>query len=65
MQQEYECTTLQDFNESQHQNILFWHTGGGLGLYDKCNDMIDTLVQHSPCQKLDVYGNGNGIDISK
>jgi hypothetical protein len=49
----------------KNSNILFWHTGGGLGLFDKCNDIENTMIQHSPCEKLDVYGNGNGIDISK
>jgi D-cysteine desulfhydrase family pyridoxal phosphate-dependent enzyme len=64
LQQQYDCTSLQGSHAKKHQNILFWHTGGGLGLFDKCNDLTDTLVQHSPCQKLDVYGSGNGIDIS-
>ena len=61
-----EQSTLESSNEHHpRQNILFWHTGGGLGLFDKCNDMIDTLVQHAPCRTLDLYGNGNGIDIRK
>jgi D-cysteine desulfhydrase len=49
----------------ENQNILFWHTGGGLGLFDKCNDLLDTLATHSSCQPLDIYGKGVGVDISK
>jgi D-cysteine desulfhydrase len=47
-----------------NQNILFWHTGGALGLFDKSNDLTDSLRVHSPCQRLDVYGKGDGVDIS-
>ena len=65
MQQQSNDITMQNTNEINHQNILFWHTGGGLGLFDKSNDMLDRLTQHSPCQKLDLYGNGNGVDISR
>ena len=46
------------------KNILFWHTGGVLGLYDKCADLLPTLMNVSPCQRLDVYGKGNGVDVS-
>jgi len=46
------------------QNVLFWHTGGALGLYDKCDDLLPTLKQESPCQRLDVYGKGTGLDLS-
>lgn len=63
-QQKQISATQPNLNENPTQNILFWHTGGGLGLFDKCHDIFDTLVEHSPCQKLDLYGNGNGVDIS-
>lgn len=46
------------------QTILFWHTGGALGLYDKTDDLADTSTS-SPCERLDVYGKGQGLDISK
>jgi D-cysteine desulfhydrase len=52
-------------NQYKNHNILFWHTGGGLGLFDKCNDIVDPLSVHSPCHRLDVYGTGDGIDISR
>jgi D-cysteine desulfhydrase len=45
-------------------NVLFWHTGGTLGLYDKTHDLANVLMDASPCQRLDIYGKGNGIDIS-
>jgi D-cysteine desulfhydrase len=50
----------------RNQNILFWHTGGALGLYDKCQDLVSktSLLESSPCQQLDIYGNGVGIDVS-
>jgi D-cysteine desulfhydrase family pyridoxal phosphate-dependent enzyme len=49
----------------ERSNILFWHTGGGLGLYDKIPAMQEFLESKSACQRLDVYGNKGGIDISK
>jgi D-cysteine desulfhydrase family pyridoxal phosphate-dependent enzyme len=49
----------------QGQNILFWHTGGALGLFDNCNELLPTLKRDRPCQRLDLYGKGSGIDISK
>jgi D-cysteine desulfhydrase len=53
------------------QSILFWHTGGGLGLFDKCPDLEPILYQSSSDNvwtrrhRLDVYGKGYGIDISR
>ena len=46
------------------QNVLFWHTGGALGLFDKCDDLLPTLKEVAPCHRLDVYGKGTGIDVS-
>ena len=40
------------------KNILFWHTGGALGLYDKGDALLSTLNQVSPVKRLDVYGKG-------
>lgn len=37
-------------------NILFWHTGGSLGLYDKGDDMLDDLMACSPLCRMDLYG---------
>jgi D-cysteine desulfhydrase len=50
----------------REQNILFWHTGGALGLYDKSNDLSASasFMEETPCKRLDVYGKGNGVDIS-
>jgi D-cysteine desulfhydrase len=56
--------------------VLFWHTGGALGLYDKChgntNNNMDALpywlAQQSSRTKLNVYGNGGGdggLDLSE
>lgn len=49
-----------------NQSVLFWHTGGALGLYDKCGELEEatSMLSESPCQKLDMYGKGNGLDIS-
>lgn len=45
------------------KNILFWHTGGALGLYEQGN----LLNFRSTANRLDLYGKGveNGIDISR
>ncbi|CAB9496443.1 Bifunctional D-cysteine desulfhydrase/1-aminocyclopropane-1-carboxylate deaminase, mitochondrial [Seminavis robusta] len=47
-------------------NVLFWHTGGALGLYDKGDDLLKRLQQQSPVLRLDVYGKDleNSVDIS-
>lgn len=42
----------------QGKNILFWHTGGALGLYDKGDALLDTFNEVSPVKRLDVYGKG-------
>jgi D-cysteine desulfhydrase len=59
------------------QRVLFWHTGGALGLYDKCHgnttnhnkdDLSYWLAQQSSRTKLNVYGNGGddgGLDLSE
>jgi D-cysteine desulfhydrase len=52
------------------QSILFWHTGGGLGLFEKCPDLEPMLCESSSdnvwtkCHRLDQYDKGYGIDIS-
>ncbi len=48
-------------------NILFWHTGGALGLFDKANDLMSTMNRISSAIRLDLNGNGesNAIDLSK
>jgi len=51
-------------NDFRGKTILFWHTGGALGLYDKCHDMETDLVQSSPCTRIDIYNKGNGLDLS-
>lgn len=59
---------VQHVSESSDQyrdkTILFWHTGGALGLFEKVDELQQDLVRQSPCQRLDVYGKGAGIDIS-
>lgn len=49
------------------QTILFWHTGGTLGMYDKVGEssLQSDLLRASPCHRLDLYGKGIGIDISQ
>jgi D-cysteine desulfhydrase len=46
------------------QNILFWHTGGALGLFEKCDELLPSLKKERPYQRLDIYGKGDGIDVS-
>jgi 1-aminocyclopropane-1-carboxylate deaminase/D-cysteine desulfhydrase-like pyridoxal-dependent ACC family enzyme len=54
----------EDPDSFRGKNILFWHTGGALGLFDKTNDLLPTLQTQAPCKRLDVYGNGIGVDLS-
>ena len=48
------------------KNILFWHTGGALGLYEKESDLLLKMQQISPVRRLDVYGKDmeGGVDMS-
>lgn len=61
---------VQPDSNDAYQNILFWHTGGALGLYDKCGELSSGSMLQSPCHRLDVYGkksrlHGSSIDISE
>ena len=44
-----------DLESFRGKNILFWHTGGALGLYDKGDALKETLDDISPVMRLDVY----------
>jgi len=48
------------------KNVLFVHTGGALGLFDKVGDLLPALGGIAPARRLDVYGKGlvDGIDVS-
>lgn len=56
-----------DLEKYRGKNILFWHTGGALGLFDKGNDLLSTMDRISPTKRLDLYGKGmnHGVDISR
>ena len=43
----------QDPEAYRGNNVLFWHTGGALGLFDKGNDLFLNAV--SPVKRLDFY----------
>lgn len=49
----------------RNKNILFWHTGGALGLYEKGDDLLERLRVTSPVKRIDVYGKmeGSGDDV--
>jgi D-cysteine desulfhydrase family pyridoxal phosphate-dependent enzyme len=57
----------EDAEQYRGTNILFWHTGGALGLYDKVSDLSTQKMGMSPVKRLDIYGKGatNTIDISQ
>lgn len=38
------------------KKILFWHTGGALGIYEKGNDLLPKLSEVSPVKRIDIYG---------
>lgn len=42
--------------EFENSSILFWHTGGTLGMFDKGDDLLATFQKMAPVKKLDVYG---------
>lgn len=48
------------------KNIMFVHTGGALGLFDKQQNLLSTLTHIAPTKRLDIYGKkfSHGIDIS-
>lgn len=43
-------------NHYKDSTILFWHTGGSLGLYDKIDALSSMVKKTSPVTRLDVYG---------
>ena len=43
-------------NLYKDSTILFWHTGGSLGLYDKIDLLSSIAKKSSPVTRLDVYG---------
>jgi D-cysteine desulfhydrase len=49
------------------KNILFWHTGGALGLFEQGHSLRQTMSKIAPAKRLNVYGKGleYGVDISK
>jgi D-cysteine desulfhydrase len=59
---------LGDDRESyKNTNIMFWHTGGALGIYEKCGDLEKRLESLSVVKRIDVYGKksgGSAVDLS-
>ena len=49
----------EDIESFRGKNILFWHTGGALGLYEKTSSLTRTLESIAPVRRLDVYGKGS------
>ena len=49
----------EDIESFRGKNILFWHTGGALGLYEKASSLTQTLESIAPVRRLDVYGKGS------
>ena len=54
----------EDIESFRGKNILFWHTGGALGLYEKTSSLTQTLESISPVKRLDVYGKNSEGDGS-
>jgi len=40
----------------RNSRIVFWHTGGALGNYEKIESLSSTLQSVSPVERMDVYG---------
>ena len=49
-----------DVESYRNKNILFWHTGGALGIYEKGNDLLPKFLEMSPVKRVDIYGS-NGV----
>ena len=49
-----------DVESYRNKNILFWHTGGALGIYEKGNDLLEKFSEVSPVKRIDAYGS-NGV----
>jgi len=52
-----------DSQSFRGKNVLFWHTGGALGLY--ASDLTARMARQSPVKRLDVYGKNmeNAVDV--
>ena len=44
------------------KSILFWHTGGSIGLYEKGDDLSERFSTASSVKRLDAYGNMEAND---
>lgn len=55
----FATNVLTSGEEFENSTILFWHTGGTLGMFDKADELLPTLQQVAPVKKLDVYGKGD------
>ncbi|KAL7491412.1 hypothetical protein ACHAWT_000775 [Skeletonema menzelii] len=49
-----------DIESYRNKHILFWHTGGALGIYEKGNDLLLKFSEMSPVKRIDAYGS-NGV----
>ncbi len=49
-----------DAESYRNKHVLFWHTGGALGIYEKGNDLLQKFSEVSPVHRIDVYGS-NGV----
>eukprot|EP00804_Cyclotella_cryptica_P026772 CCRYP_007971-RB/>CCRYP_007971-RB protein AED:0.38 eAED:0.38 QI:638/0.75/0.6/1/0.75/0.6/5/0/296 len=45
----------EDPESYRNSNILFWHTGGALGIYEKGVDLADRLESVSSVKRIDIY----------
>jgi D-cysteine desulfhydrase len=56
-----------DPEQFRGSSVLFVHTGGSLGLFDKGDDLLSTLQTIAPSSRLDIYGKAlpNSVDISR
>ena len=50
----------EDPTSYRDKNVLFWHTGGALGIYEKGDDLLPKFSNVSPVKRIDVYGS-NGV----
>jgi D-cysteine desulfhydrase len=55
-----------DPEQFRGSSVLFVHTGGNLGLFDKGDDLLPSLQKIAPSRRLDIYGKAlpNTVDVS-
>jgi hypothetical protein len=44
-------------DEYKNSTVMFWHTGGSLGMFDKESEISSFINASSPIIRMNLYGN--------